>query len=126
MYLGKKKCRTLKKIRKQIAEANGITYSPNKCTHRGDCEGTCPACEQEMRHLESEIRRRRLMGRAAVVVGTALGISALTAGVSSCRNAGQVVGKFPVVGDVPATVDSTEIQPDSVDAKTIDTTAHNS
>ncbi|MBQ7742831.1 MAG: hypothetical protein IJT90_07920 [Bacteroidaceae bacterium] len=106
MYLGKKKCRTLRTIRKQIAEANGISYNPHRCNHKGDCQGTCPACEQEMRQLESEIRKRRFSGRAAVVVGTAMGISMLAGGgMTSCRNAGQVVGKVPAPadlrGDVP-------------------------
>ncbi|MBO4593177.1 MAG: hypothetical protein J5678_03195 [Bacteroidaceae bacterium] len=106
MNTGKKKCRVLRGIRKRIAEANGIHYAPHKCTHKGDCEGTCPACEQEMHYLETEIHKRRISGRAAMVVGTALGIGILSSSMSSCRHAGQVVGKVPskqqLVGDVPA------------------------
>ena len=113
MYLGKKKCRTLRTIRKQIAEANGISYNPHRCNHKGDCQGTCPACEQEMRQLESEIRKRIRMGKAAVVVGTAIGIGVLTAGMSSCKPF-PPKGNSPftdVVGEVP---DSTVYPSDTV------------
>ena len=115
MYLGKKKCRVLRGIRKKVAEANGISYNPHKCTHKGDCQGTCPACEQEMRHIESELNKRVRMGKAAVVVGTAIGIGVLTAGMSSCK-------PFPVKGDVPITdvvgevPDSTVYPSDSIAA----------
>ena len=122
MYLGKKKCRTLRTIRKQIAEANGISYNPHKCTHKGDCQGTCPACEQEMRQLESEIRQRRFSGRAAVVVGTAMGISMLAGGgMTSCRHAGQVVGKVPAYTDLRGDVPNTVAPPDT-DSTAIDKT----
>lgn len=52
MNYGKKICRQLKAIRKKIADANGISYSPSKCNHRGDCAGTCPACDAELRFIE--------------------------------------------------------------------------
>ena len=123
MYLGKKKCRVLRKVRQQIADANGISYNPHKCTHRGDCQGTCPACEQEMRQIEGEIRKRRISGHTAMVVGTAIGISALATGTSSCHSSGHIVGKVPAVeheleGDVVApSPDSTK--ENTVEAKKI-------
>ena len=40
-------CETLKAIRKQVADANGIVYTPAKCDFEGVCTGTCPACESE-------------------------------------------------------------------------------
>ena len=44
MKEGKQKCRILKTIRKQIAEANDIKLVTSKCRYRGDCLGTCPKC----------------------------------------------------------------------------------
>ena len=131
MYLGKKKCRILKGIRMKIAAANGISYTPHKCNHRGDCHGTCPACEQEMRHIENELNRRRSLGKAAVVVGTALGLGVLTSGVSSCNHK-----PFNVVGDVPniekdlrgkyPAKDYKELEGDVAKEITVDSTASDS
>ena len=50
-YLGKKTCKTLKGIRRKIADANDIKYEPKECTHEGDCAGTCPACEAEVKYM---------------------------------------------------------------------------
>lgn len=72
-------CDTLKAIRLDIARANGIEYTPIKCHHKGECAGTCPACESEMRFLEREIARRRSLGKVALVAGVSLVLSNLTA-----------------------------------------------
>ena len=37
MKNGKKICETLKRIRLDIARANGIEYTPCECNHEGDC-----------------------------------------------------------------------------------------
>lgn len=79
MKNGKFICDTLKSIRLDIARANGIEYMPVKCNHKGECAGTCPACESEMRYIEREIARRRSMGRAALIAGVSLALSSLTA-----------------------------------------------
>lgn len=79
MKHGKHICNTLKTIRLDIARANGISYAPRECHHEGDCAGTCPACESEMRYLEREIARRRNLGRAAVVAGVSMSLSSLSA-----------------------------------------------
>ena len=99
MYIGRKKCRILKGIRMKIAAANGISYAPHKCSHKGDCKGTCPACEREIRYIESELKKRTHLGKAATVVGTAIGIGVLTSGVSSCKH----MLRPDVVGDVTNT-----------------------
>lgn len=52
MARGRDICNTLKAIRKQIADANGIAYSPEECHFTGECKGTCPKCEQDVRDLE--------------------------------------------------------------------------
>lgn len=53
------KCRTLKEIRKRIADANGIDYTPAECPHEKEClTGTCPACEAEAEYIEKELEKR--------------------------------------------------------------------
>lgn len=77
MARGRDICNTLKAIRKQIADANGIAYSPEECHFTGECKGTCPKCEQDVRDLEYELRRRQIAGKAIKVVGIAAGLVAL-------------------------------------------------
>ena len=71
MNKGKQTCETLKSIRKQIADANEIPYEPRVCTHQGDCKGTCPACESEMRYIENQLNIRKMAGKAVKIVGLA-------------------------------------------------------
>ena len=76
MVKGKSTCKLLKDIRQQIADANGISYQPKECHHKGDCAGTCPACEEEIRYLESELKARKGNGFSMKVAGIAAGICA--------------------------------------------------
>ena len=73
---GKSTCKLLKSIRQQIADANGISYQPKECQHKGDCAGTCPACEEEIRYLERELKVRKGNGFGMKVAGIAAGICA--------------------------------------------------
>lgn len=79
---GKNICHTLKTIRKQVAEANGIHYTPAPCHFDGECSGTCPACEAEVQYIESQLGRLRLAGKAVKVAGLALGLT-MVAGCNS-------------------------------------------
>ena len=74
MAKGKQTCKILKEIRKQIAEENDIEFVTSECTHKGDCAGTCPKCEAEVRYLERELEKRQRMGKAAVVAGLSVGL----------------------------------------------------
>ena len=76
MIKGKSTCKLLKDIRQQIADANGISYQPKECHHKGDCAGTCPACEEEIRYLERELKARKGNGFGMKVAGIAAGICA--------------------------------------------------
>ena len=76
MAKGKSTCKLLKSIRQQIADANGISYQPKECQHKGDCSGTCPACEEEIRYLERELKARKGNGFGMKVAGIAAGICA--------------------------------------------------
>ena len=79
MNKGKSVCNVLKGVRKAVADANGIKYEPAECGFEGECRGTCPACEAEVRYIERELKLRRLAGRAVTVAGIALGAAALSA-----------------------------------------------
>lgn len=77
---GKKKCKILKEIRKQIAEQNDIEYITSECQHKGECKGTCPKCEAEVRYLEKELEKRQKLGRSVAVVGIAATLAFSTVG----------------------------------------------
>ncbi len=79
MKRGKKICDTLKEVRMQVAKANDIKYAPTEYHHEGDCAGTCPKCEAEVRWLEQQLQLRRQLGKAVAVVGVSVGLAALTA-----------------------------------------------
>ena len=76
MVKGKSTCKLLKDIRQQIADANGISYRPKECHYKGDCAGTCPTCEEEIRYLEHELKARKGNGFGMKVAGIAAGICA--------------------------------------------------
>ncbi len=69
MARGKQTCKILKEIRRQIAEANGIEFATSECRYKGDCLGTCPKCEAEVRYLEQQLRARSLAGKAIALAG---------------------------------------------------------
>ena len=74
MAKGKQTCKILKEIRKQIAAENDIKLVIEECTYQGDCRGTCPKCEAEVRYLERELEKRQRMGKAAMVAGLSVGL----------------------------------------------------
>ncbi|MBR3399928.1 MAG: energy transducer TonB [Prevotella sp.] len=106
MKRGKTICKTLKEIRLQVARANDIPYEPTKCNHKGDCLGTCPACEEEVRYIERQLDIRRLLGKVVTVAGISAGLTALTACSSSTRNflRPDVRGKMPAHDYVDSTL----------------------
>lgn len=79
---GKSKCRILKEIRQRIADENDIPYVTRECTYQGECSGTCPKCEDELRYLENELKKREALGKsvavAALCAGMAMSASACT------------------------------------------------
>ena len=77
MNKGKSTCKVLKDIRQKIADANGIRYIPKECNFKGECKGTCPACEAEIRYLEDELRRKQRNGFAVKIGGIAAGLCAM-------------------------------------------------
>ena len=72
MKRGKRTCEILKDVRRKIAQENDIPLVERECTHEGDCRGTCPYCESEVRYLERELSKRRALGKAVTVAGIAV------------------------------------------------------
>lgn len=87
---GKKRCKALKEIRQQIADSNDIPFVTSNCTHKGECKGTCPKCESELRYLERELERKQNLGRAVAVVGISVG---LCTSLTAC-SAVEAVGEY--------------------------------
>lgn len=87
--LGKAKCKILKEIRQKIADENDIPYVTRECTYQGDCSGTCPRCESELRYLERELEARKRLGQKVAVTALCTGISF---GTVACSFSGQELG----------------------------------
>ena len=98
-YYGKEKCRILKQIRAEIARQNDIEWVVSECKHKGNCKGTCPKCEQEVRQLEAALAKREALGKTVAVVGIS---ASIVLSVTGCVNpfpsteAGE-----PIAGDMP-------------------------
>ena len=72
---GKNKCKILKEIRQRIADENDIPYVTRECTYQGECKGTCPKCEAELRYLEQELEKRRKLGKTVAIAAVAASLS---------------------------------------------------
>lgn len=103
---GKSKCKILKDIRRQIAQDNDIEYVTSECKYQGDCTGTCPKCEAELRYLEQELEKRQKAGKAVAVAGiaAALVISAAGCGMDNA------FPKTSVDGDIEPETQSTQTE----------------
>ena len=78
MKTGKNICKQLKNVRRQIAEENGIPLEIEECSYNGECSGTCPRCEAEVRFLENELANRIRLGKVATIAGLAVGLATTT------------------------------------------------
>jgi len=75
MTRGKQTCKILKDIRQEIADKNEIAYTPSECHFEGECQGTCPKCEAELKYIENELHKRKILGKTATIAGISLGIA---------------------------------------------------
>ncbi len=87
-YYGKEKCKILKQIRAEIARQNDIEWVVSECKHKGNCRGTCPKCESEVRELEAALAHRRALGQKVAVVGISAGIALAVTGCEDYRATG--------------------------------------
>ncbi len=135
MARGKQTCKILKEIRRQIAEANGIEFVTSECRYRGDCLGTCPKCEAEVRYLEQELRARSIAGKAVALAGISAGMIFMSGcnGASSNQASVTLQGE-PVTpierieagdsieeeGELPAIEDTFDVKNGEIDDNTYD------
>ena len=98
---GKDKCKILKEIRKQIAEQNEIEWIVEECRHKGDCKGTCPRCESEVKKLERELDIRRRLGKTVALIGIS---TACLTGLAGCGG----IAKTPPSNDLMGAIDVIE------------------
>ena len=106
-YYGKEKCRILKQIRAEIAKQNDIAWVVEECSHKGNCRGTCPKCEAEVRQLEKALERRAALGKTVAVAGIAAGLSL---SVTGCLDMFQPTAgdPMPPPGGAPLYEETTE------------------
>ena len=94
MKRGKRTCEILKEVRRKVAQENDIPLVERECTHEGDCRGTCPYCESEVRYLERELSKRRALGKAVTVAGIAVS-SMMMGACHSPKTPAPAVGNEP-------------------------------
>lgn len=110
MTHGKNICNQLKEVRKRIAEENDIPLEIEECTYKGECRGTCPRCEAEVRYLENALADRLRLGKVATIAGLVLGLAGTTTyAAESTPNK-----SLPVLNSHHETYWGTSIETDSV------------
>lgn len=105
MNHGKETCRILKELRHKIAEANDIALETSECRFKGDCTGTCPRCESEVRYLERQLAARRHAGKAVRLAGLAAGAIIM----SGCGNVSDSKPTETLLGEVVDTIIAEEM-----------------
>lgn len=83
---GKQVCSYLKSVRREVAAANGIDLEIPDCTFEGECPGTCPRCEAEVRQLEQALSQRQSLSQKVAIVGVAMGLALSGMSVASAQN----------------------------------------
>ena len=118
--LGKRKCEILKEIRQRIADENEIPYKTHECNFKGECSGTCPFCESEVRYLEGELKKKASLGKKVKIAAICAGMAAMASG---CSVVDSVVSQFSptptpeeiieLSGEVPwpYEIEATEVSP---------------
>ena len=109
----------LREIRRRIASENDIPFVTEDCKFQGECRGTCPKCESELRELERQLSLRESMGKRVTVAALCAGM-AFTA--ASCTAADLLpFGNRPepeLAGDVPyESPRPTEPEPEILDGE---------
>ncbi|MCL2131809.1 MAG: energy transducer TonB [Lentimicrobiaceae bacterium] len=99
MTHGRKVCNTLKEIRRQIADKNEIEYTTDDCSFEGECKGTCPKCDAEVRYLEKELHKRTQLGKTAVIAGISLGIAGTIPACNAPQKTNTPVAEQEIVAD---------------------------
>lgn len=98
--IGKNKCDYLKKIRENIAKHYGIPFQTKECGFEGECKGTCPKCEQEVRYLEMELLKKGVL-KKSLTLACALPVMASAVGSAEA----------PLKGMMAPAVEATDFAP---------------
>ena len=118
MEKGRAICKVLKDVRQKIANENGISYHPEECHHKGECTGTCPGCEKEIRYLEEQLKNKRHSGLGLKVAGIAAGVCVtvlpMAAMVQTESNTSSDLQAKTIKNDSIRAVDLTNGHPDAV------------
>ena len=113
--LGKEKCRILKQIRQKIADENDIPYVTRECSFHGECRGTCPRCESELRYLEQQLALRASLGKRVAVAALCAGVALSAAGCgpfgSGSKSGTAPAGEVPPIEDLAGFIEPYE-EPD--------------
>ena len=110
MARGKQTCKILKEIRRQISEANGIEFATSECRYKGDCLGTCPKCEAEVRYLEQQLRARSFAGKAVALAGISAASLAMLLPISTEAQAPANIKILPTDSIAMTSVDSVKVK----------------
>ena len=118
MEKGRAICKVLKDVRQKIANENGISYHPEECHHKGECTGTCPGCEKEIRYLEEQLKNKQHSGLGMKVAGIATGVCVtvlpMAAMVQTESNTSSDLQAKTIKNDSIRAVDLTNGHPDAV------------
>ena len=76
----------MKSVRREVAAANGIELEIPDCTFEGECPGTCPRCEAEVRQLEQALSQRQRLSQKVAIVGVAMGLALSGMSVAQAQN----------------------------------------
>ena len=118
MEKGRAICKVLKDVRQKIANENGISYHPEECHHKGECTGTCPGCEKEIRYLEEQLKNKQHSGLGLKVAGIAAGVCVtvlpMAAMVQTKSNTSSDLQAKTIKNDSIRAVDLTNGHPDAV------------
>ena len=118
MDKGRTICKVLKDVRQKIATENGISYHPEECHHKGECTGTCPGCEKEIRYLEEQLKNKQHSGLGLKVAGIAAGVCVtvlpMAAMVQTESNTSSDLQAKTIKNDSIRAVDLTNGHPDAV------------
>lgn len=101
MENGKNICKELKKVRQHIAKENNIPLEIEECTYKGECRGTCPRCEAEVRYLENALAERLNLGKVATIAGLALGLAVPGAAVAQDTTQVNLSPEKPKIIEIP-------------------------
>lgn len=80
---GKETCARLREIRNEIAVQNGLEPIPDTCSHVGDCPGTCPKCDAELKSLSEKLEARARLKKRVALAGVSVGLCAALVGCSA-------------------------------------------